>query len=125
MDSVDYIERIRERVRVTIAERQAQGEKASLRSLSLEAGFSESYLKHLLAGRVSEPTGSKLRSLANVLGTSVEWILEGRRADETLSEDEREVIDIWDHIEARDKKDAWLSTGRALRDSNKQANNDE
>ena len=51
--------------------RVAKAKGRSIRSVSLEAGMSESGLKHMLAGRSRKPGYMNVKAIADVLGVTV------------------------------------------------------
>lgn len=70
----------------TLAERIQQRLEAtgkSARSASLEAGLSDAFVRNILKGKADSPRGENLAKLARVLGTSMNWLLNGSGEPET------------------------------------------
>lgn len=98
------VDRIEKRLLATGLKR-AQASKA--------AGLNATYIRDVVEGRVQNPRSEHLARLAEVLGTSLEWLAEGRGPEER-GDDQRqsaEVMSIWDRILPEDREHAL----RALR----------
>lgn len=87
---------MRERIR---AEMSAQG--LNPKSLAKKAGLNETYVRDLLEGRSQDPKLSKVLALAQALGKSLSWLIEGVEAAEfealirrLPARDRAEVIDF-------------------------------
>jgi transcriptional regulator with XRE-family HTH domain len=61
---------------------------------SVRAGLGRTYVRDILDGTVNSPKAANLAKLAEVLGTTPEWLLEGR------GEDERAVIPLKSYVGA-------------------------
>lgn len=55
----------------------------SARAASIAAGVGEEFLKDLFAGKNKKPSAMALVQIANALGTTSSWLLEGRETTET------------------------------------------
>lgn len=64
-------------------EMEAQG--LSLKSLSLKARLSETYVRDLLEGRSQDPKLSKIQAVADALGKSLAWLTTGEETAEVVS----------------------------------------
>jgi transcriptional regulator with XRE-family HTH domain len=71
---------MRERIR---REMEAQG--LNLKSLSLKAKLSETYVRDFLEGRSQDPKLSKIQAVADALGKSLAWLTEGEDSAEVVS----------------------------------------
>jgi transcriptional regulator with XRE-family HTH domain len=71
---------MRERIRT---EMEAQG--LNLKSLSLKAQLSETYVRDFLEGRSQDPKLSKIQAVADALGKSLAWLTEGQDSAEVVS----------------------------------------
>lgn len=58
-------------------------QKLSARSVSIEAGVGEEFLKDLFAGKNKKPSAMALAHVARALGTTSSWLLEGRDEADT------------------------------------------
>jgi transcriptional regulator with XRE-family HTH domain len=71
---------MRKRIRT---EMEAQG--LNLKSLSLKAQLSETYVRDFLEGRSQDPKLSKIQAVADALGKSLAWLTEGAESAEVVS----------------------------------------
>jgi transcriptional regulator with XRE-family HTH domain len=64
----------------------------SPRELSLKAGLSSAHVAHVLSGRIKSPRGEFWQHVANLTGTSVSYLLDGKLpmfADSGVSEEDK------------------------------------
>ena len=77
-------------LRARIAEEIAKHEGMTVRSLSLQAGLSDSALHKFMTGKTKSLTTDNLEKLAEALGLSVRELWWGN--------DDGKIAYIWDHI---------------------------
>ena len=59
-----------------------------------KAGLNHTYVRDILMGKSKDPKVSKVQAIADVLGVTIEWLIDGRRP----------VIDLFDHMLERDER---------------------
>lgn len=106
---MDLRDRIRRRLDVT-------GMKMG--KASRAAGLGHTYVRDLLTGKVSNPRSEHLAKLAEVLGTTLEWLAEGRGAEQPGAgvQDASQVLRIWDRIAPEDRGHALRLLGGFVRE---------
>jgi transcriptional regulator with XRE-family HTH domain len=63
------------------------------------AGLAHTYIRDIRKGTKANPRLDTLRRLAEVLGTTSEWLQTGR-GEQTTDPDLQRVVDIWDDLDA-------------------------
>lgn len=91
----------------------------SMQKASKDAGLSEAFLKHFLAGRQDDITVGKLEALAPILKTTPGWLLDGE-GDEAVQPDPdtAKVYGIVPHLKKQNLEKA-ADYLQMLRDSQK------
>lgn len=72
------------------------------------AGLNATYVRDLIEARVKNPRAEHLAKLADVLGTTLEWLAEERGPEERspAAEHRAKVLQIWEHIAPEDQEHA-------------------
>lgn len=62
------------------------------------AGLAHTYIRDIRKGTKTSPRQDTLARLAEVLGTTPEWLMSGR-GEQTVDPDLQRVVDIWDDLD--------------------------
>ena len=86
------------------------------KQLSLKAGLNETYVRDLLKADKPNPRLQHLKSLANELGVTVEWLDSGDNEDSGA-----EIVSMWKHKLNREDRRQLIEYGRNLANKNDSA----
>lgn len=62
------------------------------------AGLAHTYIRDIRKGVKRSPRPETLKRLAGVLGTTMEWLLDGK-GEQTTDPDLQRIVDVWDDLD--------------------------
>lgn len=81
----------------------------------MKAGLGARYVSDILDGAKRSITGDKGQKLAEALGTTIEWLTEGRKPQEQIDQETAKLLRIWSDIKNNDElKKLFLDYGEYL-----------
>ena len=80
-------------------QRRLQKTGKTARSASLQADLSDAFIRNILIGKSKSPRGENFERLAQVLGTTVSWLLR-EDGPEEIEGTEPRTIPVWGHVGA-------------------------